>query len=75
MSKRKKIREEDHIEFTKYEQLTYLDEGEPEIILYLDDRAVGNIKVWQDSEMQGREYICLNYEILYLDRLRQTKIR
>ena len=71
---RKKIKEEDHVEFTKYEQLTYRDEGEPEVTLYVDDRVVGNIKVWQDSEMQGREYICVNYEIVYLDTLKQTKL-
>jgi hypothetical protein len=72
---RKKIKEEDHIEFTKYEQLTYLDEGEPEVTLYVDDRAVGNIKVWRDSEMDNREYICINYEIVYLDELTETKIK
>lgn len=71
---RKKIKEEDHVEFTNYKQLTYRDEGEPEVTLYVDDRVVGNIKVWQDSEMQGREYICVNYEIVYLDTLKQTKL-
>jgi hypothetical protein len=28
------------------------------------------MKVWKDSEMDGREYITLNYEIVYLDELK-----
>lgn len=69
MSKRKKITEETGITFTRYDQLSYYDNDEPEVVLYIDEKPVGEIKVWQDSEMQGREYICLNYEIVYLDRL------
>lgn len=75
MSKRKKITEECEVKFTDYKQLTYFDEGEPEVILYVDDRSVGNIKVWSDSEMDEREYICVNYEIVYLDTLTKTKIK
>lgn len=75
MSKNKKICEETEVKFTDYKQLSYFDEGEPEVILYVDDRVVGNIKVWKDSEMDDREYICINYEIVYLDTLTQTKVR
>ena len=72
---KRKIKEETEVKFTQYDQLSYLDEGEPEVNLYVDDRPVGHIKVWKDSEQEGREYICVNYEIIYLDRLKQTKIR
>jgi hypothetical protein len=28
------------------------------------------MEVWKDSEMEGREYVCINYEIIYLDELK-----
>jgi hypothetical protein len=66
---KRKIKEETEVKFTQYEQLSYLDEGEPEVTLYVDDISVGYIKVWKDSEQEGREYVCINYEIVYLDTL------
>jgi len=74
MRTRKKITEETEVHFTKYEQLSYYDNDEPEVTLFIDEVPVGVVKVWQDSEMNGREYICLNYEIVYLDRLSRTNI-
>jgi hypothetical protein len=71
---KRKIKEETEVKFTQYEQLSYLDEGEPEVTLYVDDRVVGYIKVWKDSEQDGREYICLNYEIVYLDTLNKFEL-
>jgi len=70
----KRIKEETEVRFKDYKQLSYLDEGEPEVTLYVDDRPVGIIKVWLDSEMDNREYICLNYEIVYLDTLDKFKV-
>jgi hypothetical protein len=66
---KRKIKEETEVKFTQYDQLSYLDEGEPEVTLYVDDRVVGYIKVWKDSEQEGREYICVNYEMIYLDTI------
>jgi hypothetical protein len=74
MSKRKKITEETEVQFTRYEQLSYYDNDEPEVTLFIDEVPVGVVKVWQDSEMNGREYICLNYEVVYLDCLNRTNI-
>ena len=71
---KRKIKEETEIKFTQYDQLSYLDEGEPEVTLYVDDRPVGHIKVWKDSEQDGREYICINYEIVYLDTLNKFSL-
>jgi hypothetical protein len=70
----KRIKEETEVKFKDYKQLSYLDEGEPEVTLYVDDRPVGIIKVWLDSEMDNREYICLNYEVVYLDTLDKFKV-
>ena len=36
------------------------------------DNDVGDVKVFKDAEMDGREYICLNYEIIYLDNLKNN---
>jgi hypothetical protein len=66
---KRKIREETEVKFKDYKQLSYFDEGEPEVTLYLNDRIIGYIKVWKDREERGREYICINYEIVYLDTL------
>ena len=74
MSKRKMITEETEVRFTRYEQLSYYDNDEPEVTLFIDEVPVGVVKVWQDSEMNGREYICLNYEVVYLDSLNRTNI-
>lgn len=71
---KRKIKEETEVKFKDYKQLSYLDEGEPEVTLYVDDRPVGIIKVWLDSEMNNREYICLNYEIVYLDTLNKFSL-
>jgi hypothetical protein len=65
----KRITEETEVKFEKYTDLSYLDEGEPEITLFNKDMIAGKIKVWKDTEQEGREYICLNYEIIYLDTL------
>jgi hypothetical protein len=75
MKRLKKIKEETDVKFEKYTDLSYLDEGEPEVTLYVKDRAVGYILVWKDSEQGGREYICLNYEVVYLDTLDKFKIQ
>jgi hypothetical protein len=68
------ITEETEVQFTRYEQLSYYDNDEPEVTLFIDEVPVGVVKVWQDSEMSGREYICLNYEVVYLDCLNRTNI-
>jgi hypothetical protein len=67
--RKKKILEETVVKFEKYTDLSYLDEGEPEVIMYVKDRPIGKIKVWKDTEQEGREYVCINYEIIYLDTL------
>lgn len=77
MANKKLIMEEDVVTFAEYKQLSYYDEPEPEpeVMLFVDDKFIGYIKVWLDSEEHGREYICLNYEIVYLDTIRKTNIK
>jgi hypothetical protein len=66
----KHIEEEDFIDFSNYDQLSFRDAGE-NVQLLKDGEPLGTIKVWLDSEMNDREYICINYTIVYLDTLRK----
>jgi len=63
------IEEEDFIEYSKDSDLSYENKGTV-IELFVEDFYEGDVKVWLDSEMDNREYICLNYTILYLDELK-----
>jgi hypothetical protein len=63
------INEETHIEFDSYDQLTYTDDDE-NIKLFIDGVFAGRMKVWCDAEMDGREYVTINYNIEYLDTLK-----
>jgi len=65
------IEEEDFIDFENYDQLSYKDMGGDNVILLKDGEPLGDIKVWLDSDMDDREYICINYTIAYLDTLRE----
>lgn len=67
---KKYIKDETKIKFDNYEQLSYLDLDKPSVILYVDDKAIGNIKVCKDNEMDNREYVCINYEVVYLDSIK-----
>ena len=64
------IDEDDEVKYTKLESLSYLEYGSgryPEVKLFVGNKYVGDIKVWLDSEMDDREYLCINHEIIYLD--------
>lgn len=64
------IEEETEVVFNQYEDLTYSDIGWDDIELYVKGVYLGNIKVWLDTDNDNREYICVNYEIVYLDELK-----
>jgi hypothetical protein len=65
------IAEETEVKYQNLDDLSYIDFGEDMIALYVDKQFEGDIKVWKDSEMDGREYICINYEIIYLDTIKE----
>lgn len=69
----KMIQEETEVEFKSYADLSYHDVGEPEITLYVKGSPIGFAKVWKDSEEEGREYICINYEVIYLDTINKIE--
>ncbi len=65
------IAEETEVKYQNLDDLSYIDFGEDVIALYVNKEFEGDIKVWKDSEMDGREYICINYEIIYLDTIKK----
>ena len=70
------IEEEDYVIFAQYSELSYKDTDEKDVELFINGESEGKIKVWIDSEKKDMgipekecEYICLNYEIVYLDNI------
>ncbi len=63
------INEFDEVEYTNDEQLSYQLYGDDYIELYVDDFYIGICEIWLDAEMDYREYIILNYTIVYLDSI------
>lgn len=65
-----KIYEEDFsLEYESEKDLSYYDSGTDYIDLYHKHDFVGYLQVWQDSEMNGREYIIINHTIIYLNTI------
>jgi hypothetical protein len=64
------INEFDEVEYTNDEQLSYELYKDDYIELYVDDFYIGLCEVWLDAEMDSREYIILNYNIVYLDAIK-----
>ena len=67
------INEEDEVNFKSYEQLSYANKGHL-IELYIDCNYEGDVKVWKDSQLNDKEYIAINHEIIYLDTLSNKNI-
>ncbi len=67
------ITEEDEVYYTNDNQLSYeqiIENDECDYVeLYVDDFYIGDCEVWLDAEMDSREYIILNYIIVYLDTI------
>jgi hypothetical protein len=65
----KKIRVIEYAEYSSADNLFYEDKGD---VVCLHDDTTGELgwfRVWYDSEMEDREYITINDEILYLDTI------
>jgi len=67
----KEITEEDEVIFDSYDQLSYQDFGGEEIVLMVDGVLIGECEVWTDDENETREYIAINYEMIYLDTIKK----
>ena len=71
LSQYKRLTEEDTIGFEQYSYLSYHDPKDAWVDLYIKNIPVGRMKVWKDSEENGREYLTINNEIVYLDTITQ----
>jgi hypothetical protein len=63
------IDEEWEVEYQSETDLSYEPYIDGYVELYVDGFFEGVCQVWYDNEMDGREYIILNYNIIYLDVL------
>ena len=57
------------LDFTNESDLSYYDSKSDYIDLYHKDEFVGYLTVYTDVENDEREYIIINYTIIYLDTL------
>lgn len=73
----KQILEETEVAFKDYSELSYIDNsdetpsGRPMVALYVCGQFEGDIEVWYDSQMEDRPYVCINYEVVYLDTIKE----
>jgi hypothetical protein len=71
------IEEETEVIFKDYSELSYInngdckEDGSPLIALYVNKQFEGDIEVWCDVENDERDYICVNYEMIYLDTIKE----
>lgn len=66
------IDEEWEVEYQTQDELSYEPYIDGYVELYVDGFYEGVCQVWYDNEMNGREYIVLNYTIIYLDTLNSS---
>lgn len=64
-------KEDFSLEYTNQEDLCYYDMGLSSVELYLKDKFVGDLFIYKDVEMKGREYIIINNEVTYLDTIKE----
>ena len=62
------IKEETNVDYKSLDELSYVNDG-LYVQLYVNKELVGKVIVFLDSEEDNREYICINYEIIYLDTI------
>ena len=65
----KKITEETELKFKNYSQLSFKDTGKKDVEIFIDGESVGKSKVLIDDENDNREYVIINYEVIYLDTI------
>lgn len=68
------IEEDDVVIFRDWRDLSYHDNGDTHVQLFVNDNFVGNVKVWVDS-FDRRQYICLNNHIYYLHDMKVKQSR
>lgn len=65
------IDEDDVVVYGNRYELSYADSDTENVELFIKGDRRGFIKVWKDSDMDDREYLCINHTIVYLDTLKK----
>jgi hypothetical protein len=63
--------EEFSLKYKNLEDLSYKELGKYYVDLYHKNKRICAIEVWKDNEQEDREYIIINYEIIYLDTIKE----
>lgn len=58
-----------HLKFSSYSELSFFDDKKERVQILLNGNYVGDTMVYTDDENDNREYIIINYEVIYLDNL------
>ena len=67
----KKYSEDLTVLFKDYSQLSYEDLDAEYVQLFIDNKIIGLVEIQTDVENLKREYIIINYEIIYLDSIKR----
>jgi hypothetical protein len=59
------------LDYVNLADLEYIDNELKEVRLYFLGNFVGFLEVWTDWENDQREYIIINNEVIYLDKIKQ----
>ena len=66
--------EEFQLDYKDLSELSYKDTKEEYIILFHNNKEVCDIEVFTDIENKKREYILINYELVYLDTIKKLEV-
>lgn len=58
-----------NLKFSSYSEISFFDDKKEHVKILLNGNYVGDTMVYTDDENDNREYIIINYEIIYLDNL------
>ena len=65
-------KDEFQLNYKKLTDLEYIDNELDFIKLYHLGEFLGFLKVYTDWENDQQDYVCINYETIYLSRIKQT---
>ena len=63
--------EEFQLDYRNLSELSYKDNGIDYMTLFHNNKEVCDIEVFTDVENGKREYILINYELVYLDTIKK----
>ena len=58
------------LKFSNYNELSFKDNKDYYIEVLLKEELISLVEVYTDLENENREYIIINYEMIYLDTIK-----